>query len=234
MSAKTTPGVHFGGKTERISMSSSIAAMHVAKKQLGLDDDTYRAKLRTITGKSSAKDMTETERQQVLAVFRNDGFAPAGGQAKSKGLTGKYAKKLQALWIAGYNLGVVKDRRDAALLAFVKRQTGLDHTRFLHYADDGRAAVEALKGWLTRDAGVSFGNTNGCDWLLSDGGKIAWAQWRILTPDARLINRRGFDQEAIRLSGRTNAHVLDHLTAADWQSVMNALGERIRAAKGGA
>lgn len=215
-------------------MTSSIAAIHVAKKQLGLDEDTYRAKLTNITGKSSVKAMTEQERQRVLTVLRNDGFKPAEGKAKVKGLTGKYAKKLQALWIAGYNLGVVNDRRDSALLTFVKRQTGLDHTRFLHYADDGRAAIEALKGWLKRDASMSFGNTNGYEWLQSDGAKIAWAQWRILNPSAGLVTRKGFDQEAIRLSGRTDAQVLGHLKAADWQKVMNALGERLRAAKGGA
>ncbi len=53
-------------------MTSSIAAIHVAKKQLGLDDDTYRAKLTNITGKASVKDMTEAERQKVLTVFRNE------------------------------------------------------------------------------------------------------------------------------------------------------------------
>lgn len=215
-------------------MTSSIAAIHVAKKQLGLDEDTYRAKLNNITGKSSVKDMTESERQRVLTVLRNDGFKPAEGKDRVKGLTGKYAKKLQALWIAGYNLGVVNDRRDSALLAFVKRQTGLDHTRFLHYPDDSRAAIEALKGWLKRDAGVSFGNTNGYDWLQRDGAKIAWAQWRILHPGTGVVTRKGFDQEAIRLSGRADAQVLSHLVDSDWQRVMNALGERVRAAKGGA
>jgi phage gp16-like protein len=209
-------------------MTSSIAAIHVAKKLLGLDEDTYRAKLTNITGKSSVKDMTELERQRVLTVLRNDGFQPAEGKEKVKELTGKYAKKLQALWIAGYNLGVVKDRRDTALLPFVKRQTGLDHTRFLHYADDGRAAIEALKGWLKREAGVGFGNTNGYDWLQRDGAKIAWAQWRILHPGAGLITRQGFDQEAIRLSGRVDAQVLSHLVDSDWRRVMNALGERVR------
>ncbi len=66
--------------------------------------------------------MTEAERAQVLAIFRNEGFKPINRQP-SKALSGKYAKKLQALWIAGYNLGVFRDRRDSALLAFVKRQT---------------------------------------------------------------------------------------------------------------
>lgn len=215
-------------------MTSSIAAIHVAKKSLGLDDDTYRAKLARITGKSSVKDMTEVERQKVLTVFRNDGFRPIEGKTQVKGLTGKYAKKLQSLWIAAYNLGVVRDRRDDALLAFVKRQTGLDHTRFLHYADDARAAIEAMKGWLKREAGVSFGNTNGYEWLQRDGAKIAWAQWRLLHPGTGLVTRSGFDEEALRLSGRTDAQVLSHLVDSDWRRVMNALGERVRAQKGGA
>ncbi len=158
-------------------MTSSTAAIHVAKKRLGLDDDTYRAKLEKITGKSSTKAMTEAERQAVLTVLRNEGFEPASKPAQ-KGLQGKFAKKLQALWIAGYNLGVIRDRTDAALLAFVKRQTGLDHSRFLHHADDARAAIEALKGWLKREAGVMYGNSNGYDWLTSDGAKIAWRSGR--------------------------------------------------------
>lgn len=214
-------------------MSTSIAAIHVAKKQLGLDDDTYRAKLSKITGKSSVKDMTEAERQKVLTVLRNDGFRPADAKTAKGKLSGPYAKKLQALWIAGYNLGVVSDRRDAALLAFVKRQTGLDAVRFLHHADDARAAIDGLKGWLKREAGVSFGNTNGYDWLQRDGAKIAWAQWRLLYPGTGLITRKGFDREAIRLSGRSDAYVLEHLKDADWRLVMNALGERVRAAKKG-
>lgn len=70
------------------------AAIHVAKKQLGLDDDTYRAKLEIITGKSSTKGMTDDERQAVLTVFRNEGFQPAPNAPRPNGrakLTGRYA-----------------------------------------------------------------------------------------------------------------------------------------------
>lgn len=215
-------------------MTSSIAAIHSLSKKLGLDEDTRRAKMTVITGKSSTKDMTEDERQLVVVALKAEaGQMPRKG-AQAKQLTGKYAKKLQALWIAGYNLGVIKDRRDTALLAFVKGQAGVEHTQFLHDPADGRAAVEGLKGWLKEKAGVRFGNTNGYDWLQRDGAKIAWAQWRILHPGAGLIRREGFDQEAIRLSGREDAQVLSHLVDRDWQRVMNALGERVRAARGGA
>jgi phage gp16-like protein len=212
-------------------MTSSIAAIHVAKKQLGLDDDTYRAKLARITGKQSVKDMTEVERQQVLTVFRNEGFAPVPTARRANGrpkLSGRFAKKLQALWIAGWNLGVVRDRDDAALLAFVKRQTGIDHTRFLTNADDASRAIEALKSWLRREAGVSYGNTNGYDWLSLDGAKVAWAQWKILTPGTSIMTRKGFDEAVASLSGKI---VLQDLTAGDWQKVMNAFGEQIHSRK---
>lgn len=212
-------------------MTSSIAAIHVAKKQMGLDDDTYRAKLVRITGKQSAKDMTEGERQSVLTVFRNEGFAPASAARRADGrqkLTGKFAKKLQALWIAAWNLGIVRERDDAALVAFVKRQTGIEHTRFLVYADDASRAIEALKSWIRREAGVSYGNTNGQDWLSADGAKVAWAQWKILTPGAGLMVRKGFDAEVSRL---TDAIMLQDVKGSGWQTVMNHFGEKIRAGK---
>lgn len=220
-------------------MTSSIAAIHVAKKQLGLDDDVYRAKLYNITGKRSAKDMTEGERQSVLSVFRNEGFDPKPAERRSDGrqkLSGKYAKKLQALWIAAWNLGLVENRDDAALLAFVKRQTGIEHTRFLQYHDDASVAIEGLKAWINRSAKVGFGNTNGYDWLKDDNAKVAWAQWRLLWPGATLIVRKGFDEEVariVRAFGDPSLFV-GTLKVEHWRLVVNELGERVRARKAGA
>lgn len=51
-----------------------LAAIHVAKKQLGLDDDTYRDALFAITRKRSAGDLDQAERQRVLDHFRGLGF----------------------------------------------------------------------------------------------------------------------------------------------------------------
>lgn len=219
-------------------MSSSIAAIHVAKKHLGLDDDTYRAKLKRLTGKTSVKEMSEAERQNVLLVFRQEGFEPASRRRPDgrQKLTGPYVKKLQALWIAGYNLGIVENRDDAALLAFVKRQTGIDHTRFLHEAADARKAIEALKSWLTReggirgDAGSGRWTTNGYDWLASDGAKVVWAQWCKLFPDATLLTRKGFDDAVRDVVGALFKNLSD-LSPRDWQTVANSFGKRIRAAK---
>lgn len=211
-------------------MTSSIAAIHVGFKQLGItEDDDKRALYARVTGKARLTLMKPAEKDAVLSELRRLGFSsvprrPDGRQQ----LTGKFAKKLQALWIGAWNLGLVDNRDDAALIAFVKRQTGIDQVRFLHHAEDARAVVEALKAWMQREARVMFGNLNGQDWLAADGAKIAWAQWRILNPGADLIARKGFDQSVFAILGQP-ASMLSALKPQDWQTVMNDLGRRIRA-----
>ena len=190
-------------------MSKSIAAMHVAKKELGLDDETYRAVLVQVTGKSSSSDMSEAERQKVLEHFRERGFkAPSTGSRKR--LEGRFAGKLQALWIAGWNLGLVRDRDDRALIAFVKRQTGIDHVRFLRHGQDATKAIEGLKGWLERSGGV--------DWkaFTDPADCVVAAQYRRL--EAAFASRPALRPE----------RTLTAPTSADRQKLMNELGEMIR------
>lgn len=43
-----------------------LAKIHALKKQLGLDDETYRALLLTHGGKASSKDMTAQEKVKVI------------------------------------------------------------------------------------------------------------------------------------------------------------------------
>lgn len=199
---------------------NSLAAIHVAKKQLGLDEDTYRAALVSITGKASTREMTEAERNKVVAVFRDRGFKPA-----EKGLQGPFAKKLQALWIAAWNLGIVQDRRDSAMLAFIKRQTGIDHTRFLIDAGDARKAVEALKAWMARVGRVDWSDgAEVAEWLRQPGAQIAVAQWQILARAGEMEHTI----TAFRTMVATMARPVDQMTERDWQTVMNALGDRVR------
>ena len=49
-----------------------LAAIHVARKQLGLEDDDYRAVLERVTGKSSAGKMTVGEQGKVLDELREE------------------------------------------------------------------------------------------------------------------------------------------------------------------
>jgi len=57
-----------------------IATIKVAQKQLGLDDDTYRAMLELVTGKRSAADLTWQERKKVLDHLKTKGFKIKGQQ----------------------------------------------------------------------------------------------------------------------------------------------------------
>lgn len=221
----------------------ALAAIHVAKKQLRLEEDDYRAILLRVTGNASSKDMSEGERGAVLAELRRLGFSnsplsgsrtstPQGGSVPRartgrRKLEGKYAGKLQALWISAWNLGITRSRDDKALLAFVKRQTGIDHVRFLRHGEDAAKAIEALKGWIAREAGVAWSIHNGEKWLAKPGGKIASTQWRILTGKAGNEYGSRFAGEVDRIIGRRTI-TLDDVTAAEWHIVMNTLGARIR------
>jgi phage gp16-like protein len=206
---------------------SALAKLHIAKKQLGLDDDTWRDLLERETGKRSSKDMSDGERGRVLDVLKNQGFKSVSTGSRKR-LDGKYAPMLQALWIAGYNLGLVRNKDDAALLAFIKRQTGIDHTRFLRYHDDASKAIEALKAWLARDGGVDWSKSRFLpDWSQTNGYRIATAQHRILSAH-RLILPESSLVDVLRSHGFQEPW---QLTDSDWIDAMNKLGAQVRLAR---
>lgn len=57
-----------------------LAAIHVGKRELGLDDLTYRALLWTVARVRSAKDLDEAGRRAVIEHMRQRGFTRAGGK----------------------------------------------------------------------------------------------------------------------------------------------------------
>ncbi|MBN8243286.1 regulatory protein GemA [Nitratireductor aquimarinus] len=204
---------------------SALAAIHVAKKQLGLDEDTYRALLMRETGKNSAAKLTANEQRRVIEVLRNQGFKPSSN-ASQTGLKGRFAKKLQALWIAAWNLGIVRDRSDRALIAFVKRQAGIDHVRFVHHPEDARKAIEGIKAWMAREAGVNWLIEGFLpDWMQCDGYRIATAQFFIMKKlDPSFAEHRSV-QNWIASELQLDARFMQ---SEDWITVMNSLGVRIR------
>ncbi|UES58525.1 DUF1018 domain-containing protein [Roseibium aggregatum] len=129
---------------------NAYAKIHVLKRNANLDDDTYRDLLERETGKRSCKGMAQTEQLQVISALQKLLPEQDPNAAQGKRATGKYAKKLQALWIAGHNLGVIANKSDEAMIAFLKRQTGLDHHRFLQDGKAATKAIDALKLWIRR------------------------------------------------------------------------------------
>lgn len=129
---------------------TTLARIHVLKKQAALDEDSYRDLMQRETGKRSAKDLTAAERRAFIGVLT--GLQRRFDRSSREALQ-PYAAKLRALWISGYWLGVISERSDTAMQAFLKRQTGLDSDRFLRNPQDGEKAIEALKDWIRRKTG---------------------------------------------------------------------------------
>lgn len=167
---------------------NALARIHVLKKQAGLADEDYRDLLEGATGKSSAKEMTADERQHVIdklvLLVGGKSGQDVRGPSKAQRASGPYAKKLQALWMALHDLGVVRDRHDSAMLAFVERQTKLSHIRFLRDPKDAAKAIEALKDMAAR-RGVKWlteaqMREKGLKKAIADRHSVLWAQHAIL------------------------------------------------------
>ena len=114
-----------------------IRRIHARARELGVDAETRRALQVRVTGKSSCSAMNETELRDVVSALdrapgpRDRLPAPPAGA------------KLRALWISGWHLGVVRDRSDAGLAAWLRRQAGVDAAGWVSPADVARAVVDA-------------------------------------------------------------------------------------------
>ena len=202
---------------------TALARIHVLKKQAGLGDDCYRDLLERETGKRSAKDLTGGEQRRVIAALE-----VVTGAVTAKRASGPFARKLQALWIAGWNLGVITDRSDRALMAFLKRQTGLDHHRFLQDPQDAEKAIDALKQWIRRVTGNDglFRKEAGLPALYQDYRfQVCLHVWSELVKcDAAPSGT--ITAYLTELTGKADVPELD---AKDWIAAQNALGEILRA-----
>ena len=199
---------------------TTMNVIYGLRKELGLDDDTARDLYQREVGKRSLRDMTPGEQvrvQQALQKARRMG-------ATSQGLTGPYAKKLQALWISGWHLGLVRNRADDALLAFVERQTRISHTRFLRDPKDARKAVEALKSWLER-GGVdwSYSTDPAACVLFAQGVRLGFDKLDLGNPA-----RDHLDQHLAPLAQRWWQWRQDGLREAEERDLGQRMGAEIR------
>ena len=62
-----------------------IRLIHVACRDLGLDEDTRRDLQLAVTGKDSLKSMSEPELVAVVEALKSKGFKPSGGKQGRKG-----------------------------------------------------------------------------------------------------------------------------------------------------
>lgn len=142
-----------------LASPQQVRAIQSARAGAGLRDDAaYRAALQGF-GVVSTKELT-TDQATAFLKELNGGRSPSQRLSKHRA-DGDFAKKLQVMWIAGWNLGVIRDNRDTALHAWIQEKFGISHTRFLRDAKDGARAVDGLRAWLARDGAVAWPKKKG-------------------------------------------------------------------------
>ena len=138
---------------ERIR-ASKVRMIQVAKRELDLDDASYRAAIgRAVKGKTSSKDCTTLQLDRVIDELKRLGFKPrkspkAPPRPEKRPLdTSAEASKARAVWLLLVEIGAVRDPSEAALNAYVRRQAGVDDLRWVK---DMTPVIEGLKAWAVR------------------------------------------------------------------------------------
>lgn len=166
-----------------ISISTLKAKIHIAKNQLGLDEDIYRAILKEATGKTSCKEMNFAALMMVMHAMEQRGFKakapvnesgkrfskPSGGTVYTR--TGQ--DKIVAIWITMQRHCFITDGSETALDKFINNQTkqmGMFAVTSLRFLSPQQASkvIEVLKKWHIRvmtkelkQQGICTGPNNG-------------------------------------------------------------------------
>lgn len=167
---------------ERIR-ASKIRMIQVAKRDLDLTDDAYRAAIgRAVKGKTSSKDCTTLQLDRVIDELKRLGFKPrkpvaAKPKPERRHLdTSDEGSKARAVWLLLAEIGVVRDPSEAALNAYVRRQAGVDD---LSWVRDMLPVIEGLKAWAARTLPAAIQGR--MEALAAAGVPVRWASVRELT-----------------------------------------------------
>jgi len=131
------------------------AKINIARQQLHMVEDDYRALLFQTTGRTSLKDCDTGRLEAMVRALQSKGFKPlppasaGAGSARHKAATHPVARKARALWISLHQLGEVDNPSEEALEAFAKRQLGCERFAWARQSE-GYRVIEALKSWARR------------------------------------------------------------------------------------
>ena len=118
-----------------------LAAVHCAKRDLGLDEAAYRDLLAGAAGvESAAQIRTGRQWEAVLGALRRAGWR--GTVRLTEQLAACYR-----LWCELHRLGAVRRRSYAALRAYIRRQCG---EQDIYRVDQLSSVIESLKAWRDR------------------------------------------------------------------------------------
>ncbi|OZI15534.1 hypothetical protein CE195_00765 [Sodalis-like symbiont of Philaenus spumarius] len=139
--------------------STLIKLIHLARRQLQLDDETYRAALgKVCSTKTSCRDMTVPELLRVLEAFKKKGFKVRSKPALRGVKPASPVAKILSIWQTMHRQGFVQSGDEVALNAWIRRTTarengGLGVAQLAWLNQDSALAVkvlESLKRWHRR------------------------------------------------------------------------------------
>jgi len=141
---------------------NNLKVIHVARKELGLDEDTYRALLQRVTGTASLRAMSEAQRAAVVKEMTRLGFKVKVAGKKLPQSFKPWSRLIHALWKNCHQLGVIDDRSPAALRAFCKRFVAHGHNGVVVDPDmlsfeQANPIIEALKKMEKRGKAAKTG-----------------------------------------------------------------------------
>lgn len=130
-----------------------IKLIHVARRELQMEDDTYRlmlAGIRELDGVTSTADLSVPNLMKVLDVLKQKGFKVRPNKAgKRPKADDRQSKKIRSLWLALHDLGAVRNPSEEALANFVQGRTGVAALQWLTTVQASQV-IEHLKQWQSR------------------------------------------------------------------------------------
>lgn len=125
---------------------TALRAIYAICRKNDVNEDDRRAIYKHVTGKVSAKDMSEAERKSVVAHMNNK----FGNDYKKRVRSDKpYVRLIHALWRSCSEKKLLDNPTRSGLRAFVKKQSGVSDPEFLTY-DQASPIIEALKAMEAR------------------------------------------------------------------------------------
>lgn len=141
-----------------MSRQGDLAKIHIAKKELKMQESDYRQMLARVAQSDSSGSLDFAGRQKVIAELKRLGWKPRSNGGKPKKVSAVrvashkrgLVKKICAIWITMAEAGVVHDRSEAAMLKFCYPITGVARLDWAE-VDKLVAVVERLKKWAQRE-----------------------------------------------------------------------------------
>ena len=125
-----------------------LAKVHIAKKDLGVDEDVYRMILREEFGVDSAADLANRELEQLVVRFESRGWKAKSGQASRQGGTHTGDKVRGQVDALKERIGqelLHSELNEKRLRGLVRKVCKADDLRFCHNAGDLKRLLAIIR-----------------------------------------------------------------------------------------